>query len=154
SSTSSSEPINDGSGNSAGDNFPEWFWDGEESSLTLRWHGVHSLVPGKNEAENDLLITSNIPGSSENHALAGAVVAAGVMVAITFLVWALASKIFLFDTAPLKMTGELRLAEAIREGRSVLVLLPPVSDWRLKGPKWTVDLKKIATGPRWAENLD
>jgi len=75
-------------------------------------------------------------------------------VAIAFIVWALARRIFLFHIAPLKMTGELRLAEAIREGRSVLILVPPVPDWRLQGPKWTIDLEKIATEPKWAENLN
>jgi len=148
------EPTNR-SGDRAGDNFPEWFWDGKESNLTLRWHGVHSLVPGKNEAENDLLITSNIPGSSENHAFAGVAVAAGVIVAIAFIVWALARRIFLFDIAPLKMTGELRLAEAIREGQSVLILVPHVREnWRLDLQKEPIDLEKIATEPKWAENLD
>jgi len=46
------------------------------------------------------------------------------------------------------MTGELRLAEAIRESRSVLILVPPVPDWRLQGPKWPMDLETIATEPR------
>jgi len=165
------EPMN-GSGNRAGDNFPEWFWDSEESKLTLRWHGVHSLVPGKNEAENDmpaepsvapgsnearendLLITSSIPGSSENHAFPGVAVAAGVIVAIAFIVWALARRIFLFHVAPLKMTGALRLAEAIREGRNVLILVPPAPDWHLEGPKETKDLREMASKPNWAEDLD
>jgi hypothetical protein len=169
SASGTTEPMN-GSGNRAGDNYPEWFWDSEESKLTLRWHGVHSLVPRNNEVignlqraallekentepENDLLITSSLPASGIH--LAGVGVAAGVIVAIAFIVWALARRIFLFHIAPLKMTGELRLAEAIREGQSVLVLVPPVREnWRLDPQKEPIDLEKIATESRWAENLD
>ncbi len=171
STSGTTEPMNVGSGNRAGDNFPEWFWNSEESKLTLRWHGVHSLVPRSNEvldnlqraavpkkenteAENDLLITSSLPASSGIQ-FAGVGVTAGVIVAIAFIVWALARRIFLFHIAPLKITGELRLAEAIREGRSVLILVPHVpEDWRLDPDRKPLDLEKIATEPKWAENLD
>jgi hypothetical protein len=140
---------------------PEWSWDNEASALTLRWHGVHSLAPRSGEApesqeisEKDLLITSNIPASSWGHAFAGAEVAAGVIVAMGFIVWALARRIFLFHVAPLKMTGALRAAESIREGRNVLILVPPVSDWHLEAQKYTIDVIKMATGPEWAEDFD
>jgi hypothetical protein len=170
------ERMNAGSGNPADKekpfrNFPEWFWDNDGSTMTLRWHGVHSLVPRSNEvktdsdpvassakesneAENDLLITSNIPVSSWGDTFAGVAVAAAVIVAIGLIVRALARRIFLFHVAPLKMTGALRLAEAIREGRNVLILVPPVPDWHLEVQKETKDLEKIATGPKWAENLN
>jgi hypothetical protein len=133
---------------------PEWSWESEASTMTLRWHGVHSLAPKSDEAENDLLITSSIPGSSWVHTSAGVGVAAGVIVAIGLIVWALAGRIFLFHVAPLKMTGALRAAESIREGRNVLILVPLGSNWRLEAQKWPMDLKEIATRPKWAEDLD
>jgi hypothetical protein len=153
-------------------NTPDWSWDNDGSTLTLRWHGIHSLVKSSDEVKNtssatesteaennspekDLLIGPNAPDPSENHAFAGLAVAAGVIVAIAFIVWALTRRIFLFDIAPLKMTGELRLAEVIREGRSVLILVPHVREnWRLDPQKEPIDLEKIATEPQWAENLD
>jgi len=152
--------------------FAEWFWDNDGSTMTLRWHGIHSLVPRSSEAknelrlaalpaeespevENDLLITSNLAASAGVHAYAGVAVAAAVIGAIGFIVWALVGRIFLFHVAPLKMTGELRLAEAIREGRSVLILVPHVrQNWRLDPQTEPLDLQKIATDPKWAENLD
>ncbi|HEV2714463.1 MAG TPA: hypothetical protein VGU64_04310, partial [Terriglobales bacterium] len=157
SSPSGTTELMNGSGNRAGDNFPEWFWDSEESKLTLRWHGVHSLAlleKENTEAENDLLIMSSLPASSGID-FAGVAVAAGVIVAIAFIVWALARRIFLFDVAPLRMTGTLRLAEALREGRNVLILVPPALEhWRLKTKEKTIDLKEIATKPKWAETLN
>jgi hypothetical protein len=86
--------------------------------------------------------------------MSGATVAVVVIVAIGFVVWALARRIFLFHVAPLKMTGALKAAELIREGRNVLILVPPVSDWQLEEPKSTLDLKEIAPGPKWAEDFD
>ena len=133
---------------------PEWSWKNEGSMLTLRWHGVHSRSPKSNEPENDLLITSIIPASSRVHAFAGVAVAASVIVAIGLIVWALARRIFLFHVAPLKMTGALRAAESIREGRNVFILVPRDSDWHLEARKWTLDLEQIATGPKWAEDFD
>jgi hypothetical protein len=70
------------------------------------------------------------------------------------LFWALARRIFLFHITPLKITGARQVAEAIREGRNILVLVPPVSNWELEGPKWTMDLTGVATRPKWAELLD
>ncbi len=78
-----------------------------------------------------------------------------MILAIGLIVWGLVRRIFLFDIAPLKMTGALRLAEAIREGRNVLILVPNVpGSWRLDPDKKFLDLEEIATEPKWAENLD
>ena len=81
-------------------------------------------------------------------------IAIGVIVVIGIFVWTLARRVFLFHIAPLEMTGEMRVAELIRDGRNVAVLLPILSDWALEGPKWTLNLREIATGPGWAESLD
>jgi len=144
---------------SKSDNLPDWFWNDQGSSLTLRWHGVHLPTPGdeapKPKAlEKDFVITSNIPHSSGVQILSGVMVVAVVIVAIAFMVWALARRIFLFHVAPLKMTGALKAAASIREGRNVLILVPPVSDWQLEEPKSTLDLTRIAASPKWAEDFD
>lgn len=154
-----------------GNDFPDWSWENGKkgSTMTLRWHGVH-LLPAENKAakndlhsdpspttennkpENDLLITSSIPPSSWS--FAGLAVAAVAIVAIGLIVWVLARRIFLFHVDPLKLIGTLRLAESIRDGRSVVILVPPAaSDWHLEAHKWTVDLIKLATEPKWAEDL-
>jgi hypothetical protein len=151
-----------------GNGFADWSWkNGEkQSTLTLRWHGIHLLPqnkdandlhsepqPRKSEMpEKDLLITS----STRNHSwsFAGILVAGVAIVAIGLIVWALVRRIFLFHVDPLKLTGNLRLAESIRDGRSVVVLVPPAaSDWHLEANKWTVDLTKITTDPKWDEDL-
>ena len=150
--------------------FPDWSWENKGSTLILHWHGIH-LVPAKskaakngspsdpspapegNEPENDLLITSTIPASSGS--FAGLAVAAVAIVAIGLIVWTLARRIFLFHVDPLKLTGALRLAESVRNGRSVVILVPPVApDWHLAPPPYRVDLmERAATGPKWAEDL-
>jgi hypothetical protein len=126
------------------DNVPDWFWNNDGSTVTLRWHGVHlpesgNEAPKPGELEHDFLIASGIPPSSAIQILSGATVAAVVIVAIGLIVWALARRIFLFHVAPLKITGALKAAESIREGRNVLILVPPVSDftWRYKNRPWT-----------------
>lgn len=148
---------------SKSDTAPEWSWDNEASAMTLRWHGVHLMAPkgdkasapeNHNAMENDLLITSNIPASSVLHASAGVTVATGVILVVGLIVWALARRIFLFHVIPLKMTAALRVAESIREGRNVLILQPPISDWHLDAQKQTWDLRNMATGPKWAEQFD
>jgi hypothetical protein len=141
------------------DNVPDWFWDNNGSTVTLRWHGVHLPESGNDppkpgELEHDFLITSSIPSSSVSQILSGATVAAVVILAIGLIVWALARRIFLFHVAPLKMTGALKAAESIREGRNVLILVPPVSDWRPEVQKSTLDLREMAAGPKWAEDFD
>jgi hypothetical protein len=146
---------------------PDWSWENSQkgSTLTLRWHGIHLLSATNKDLyhnlspdtesgkpENDLLITSRIPASTWS--FAGLTVAAVTILTIGLIVWALARRIFLFHVKPLKLTGALRLAECIRDGRSVVILVPPaVSDWHLEAHKWTVDLMKMVTGPKWAEDL-
>ena len=133
--------------------FAEWSWKNDGTKLTLRWHGTHVGAP--NDPEKDLLIASTIPSSSWSDVFAGITIAIAVILAIGLIVWTLARRIFLFDIAPWKMTGELRLAEAIREGQSVLILVPHVREnWRLDPQKQPIDLEKIATERKWAENLD
>ena len=144
---------------SKSDNVPDWFWNNDGSKVTLRWHGVHlpeqsDEPPKPGELEHDFVITSTIQPSSLVQIMSGATVAVVVIVAIGFIVWALARRIFLFHVAPLKMTGALKAAESIREGRNVLILVPPVSDWQLEEPKSTLDLKEIAARPKWAEEFD
>jgi len=141
------------------DNVPDWFWNNDGSTVTLRWHGVHlpesgNEPPKPGELEHDFVITSSIPPSSGIQILSGATVAAVVIVAIGFIVWALARRLFLFHVAPLKITGALKAAESIREGRNVLILVPPVSDWQLEVQKSTLDLREIAATPKWAEEFD
>jgi hypothetical protein len=143
------------------DDFPDWFWNNDASTVTLRWHGVHlpesgNQPPKPGELEHDFLITSSIPPSSWTQILSGAAVAAVVIVAMTLIVWALARRVFLFHVASLKMTGALKAAESIREGRNVLILVPPVSDWQLEVQQSTLDLREISASPKWAEevNLD
>jgi hypothetical protein len=141
------------------DNIPDWYWNNDGSTVTLRWHGVHlpesgNEPPKPGEMEHDFVLTSSIPTSSGVQILSGASVAVVVIVAIGFIVWTLARRIFLFHVAPLKMTGALKAAELIREGHNVLILVPPVSDWRLEAQKSTLDLREIAATPKWAEEFD
>jgi hypothetical protein len=141
------------------DNVPDWFWNDDGSTLTLRWHGVHLPTSGDElgspkASEKDFLITSSLPPSSGIQILSEVTVAGVVMVAIGLLTWALVRRIFLFHVAPLKMTGALKAAEYIREGRNVVVLVPPVSDWQLEEPNLTLDLRKIVAVPKWGEDFD
>ena len=106
------------------------------------------------EPESDLLITFTIPSPSWGNIFAGVGIAMAVIAAIGLMAWGLVRKIFLFHIDPLKMTGAMRANEAIRDGRNVAILVPPVSDWRLEPPKWTIDLTEIATGPKWAQDFD
>jgi len=133
----------------------DWSWTEGDHTISLRWHGVH---PSQDSPlEDDVLITWPAPVDTGRELLAGVVVAVVVILAVGGLLWALARKLFLFDVTPLKMTGARQLAEALRDRRSVLVLLPPVSrSWQLEGPKWTCNVPDLASGPRWAEflNLD
>ena len=130
----------------------EWSWENDGSKLNLRWHGIHVGVP--QGPESDLLIASTVPTSSWSDVFAGMTIAVAVILAIGSIIWVLASRIFLFHIAPLKITGEMRVAELIREGRSVGILVPLLPDWRLEEPKWTLDVAKSATGPKWAQEFD
>ncbi len=137
-----------------GSDFPDWAWENDGPDPTLRWHGIHLLKPGSSDVEDDLLIEAHGPTSSMAHGFAAAAVAAGVILAIGLILWMLVRKIFLFNVVPLKMTGARQAIESIREGRNVAILVPPVSNWHLDAQKWTMDLKEVATGPKWAEALD
>ncbi len=135
----------------------EWYWTNEGPDVQLRLHGVHPLRPDDHQngdKEKDLLIKSPAPRPSPADTVAGITVASGVMLSMGILCWALARKLFLFDVTPMKMTGDRQVAESLHEGRNVVVLLPPVSDWQVDAPKWTMDLTEMATKPAWAEDLD
>ncbi len=137
-----------------GSDFPDWTWINAGSAMTLRWHGVSLLEPGTIDGEADLVIRSNTPASSWLDTLTGAAVGAGVILAIGLVVWAVIRKIFLVNVVPLQITGARQAVECIREGRNVAILVPPISHWHLDAQKWTMDLKEVATGPKWAECLD
>jgi hypothetical protein len=144
--------IPDRVGPRPGGGSPDWPWTEGGRTISLRWHGVH---PSQDSPlEDDVLITWPAPVDTGRELLAGVVVAVVVILAVGGLLWALARKLFLFDVTPLKMTGARQLAEALRDRRSVLILLPPVSrSWQLEGPKWTCNVPDLASGPRWAEFL-
>ena len=159
--------IQDRNVSRSGKGFPEWSWanDGSPASLTLRWHGIH--VPASDNqaiqnnsaasqpaSENDLLIQSVVPATTGADAAAGIAVAAGVMLAIGILFSVLARKLFLFQVAPMKITAARQVTESLQEGRNIVVLLPPVSDWQLEPPKWTLDLTALTPAPGWAESLN
>jgi hypothetical protein len=151
----------------SGDLFPDWSWTNGDfsggSPITLRWHGIHLLksddqASGSKSvaaslAEKDLLIQSDVPVIKHVGA-SGLAVAAGVMLVIGILFWTLSRKLFLFHVAPMRITGAREVAEALNNGRNIVVLLPLVSDWRLDAPKWTLDLAAVASEPEWAEALN
>jgi hypothetical protein len=149
--------IPDRANTKAGD-VPDWTWENSGSSMTLRWHGVHSPGPDSQNGENDLLIESSASGFSWADAVAGVTVAAGVMLVVGFLLWTLVRKIFLFHVEPLRITGERKAIEAIRDGVNVVVLVPPGADWNPAGPSekqnLKIDLAKTAEGPDWVEGFD
>ena len=159
--------IQDRADPKAGKRIPDWSWTNGEppnrSSLTLLWHGIHLLktdpqAAGNSDSagvhEKDLSIQSAVPALRRADAFSGIGVAAGVMLVIGILFWTLARKMFLFHVAPMRITGAREVAEAIHEGRNIVVLLPPVSDWRLDAPKWTLDLAAVTSEPQWAEGLN
>jgi hypothetical protein len=133
---------------------PEWSWDNKASTMTLRWHGIHLPAPESGKMEDDLLITANAQEASWRNLFAGATVAVLVILGIACLVWNLLRKVFLFDIAPVKISGAQRAVELIREGRNVVALVPPISNWRPEMEKWTLDINELATGPRWADDFD
>src|SRR5262249_23871072 len=131
----------------------EWFWESNGSKLTLRWHGIH-VVSKDNTApdpEKDLLIESTIPTPSWGDAFKGVGIAIAVIAAVGLIVWALVRRIFLFHIAPLTITGEMRAAEAIREGRDVVILTPLISEWRPETKTPPLDLREIESGQKWGE---
>ena len=121
--------------------------------VTLRWHGVHppgseSDEPAKTtvEKESDIVIESLIPGT-QHDAWSGLGIAIIVMLVMGGFLWMLVRKVFLLDVAPLKMTGVWELAESLRLGRNVLVLVPPFSDFSIEAPARTLDLATLPTSP-------
>ena len=146
---------------------PDWSWHNSGSTVTLLWHGVHpqdEKIPEKGaespskkgesaEEESDIQIKSEIP-ATPNDALSGFGIATGVMLVMGGLLWMLVRKVFLIDLAPLKMTAVRELAESIRQGKNVLVLVPPQSDFEIEAPVKSLDLAKLATEARWKETMD
>ena len=105
--------------------------------------------------KGDLLITSRVPAFRWSDAAIYIGIAIAVMLGIGGLFWALAHKVFLLDIAPLKITGAGQVTESLREGKNVMILLPPVSQWSLDAQKLQmIDLAEVATSPKWAELLD
>jgi hypothetical protein len=142
-----------------GDTAPDWTWQNQQSTITLLWHGAHPLwrsQQGKQAPpqEHDLVIQTAVPAFSGGDTLTAVGIATAVILVIGGMFWALAQKLFLFQIAPLKLNGRSQLAESLRDGRNVLVLLPTVSDWQWEEPTWKLDLPVLATGPKWAELLD
>jgi hypothetical protein len=135
---------------------PDWTWLNQKSAITLLWHGAHPPIQDphgeeKPPREHDLVIRSAVPAFSAGDTWTAVGIATGVMLAIGGLFWALAQRLFLFHIAPLKLDGQRRLAESLREGRNVLILLPLLSDWQWEDPTWKIDVARLATGPGWAE---
>ncbi len=151
--------IPDRAGFLPGDPAPDWTWQNQTSTITLFWHGAHPSTQTQvgeqtPPEEHDLVIRTAVQGFSVIDTWTAVGIATGVMLAIGGLFWALAQKLFLFQIAPLKLNGRRQLAESLREGRNVLILLPPVSDWQWEEPTWKMDLAALATGPKWAELVD
>ncbi|HWT82243.1 MAG TPA: hypothetical protein VN648_25950, partial [Candidatus Methylomirabilis sp.] len=145
--------IADCSPANSGSDSPEWFWDERQSRVQLRWHGVRPAGEGPPE---DLVVSSAVPDSSRSDLFTGAEVGAAVILLMGGLCWGLARKLFLFDVAPLRMTGARQAAEALREGRSILVIVPPrFADWQAAGTKCSLSAREASkTGPKWGETLD
>ena len=136
-----------------GRGFPDWSWENDPSSVRLRWHGVRP--PRENEAvESDLLITSGVPAALRGGILAGTAIAAGVMLLIGGVLWMLVRKVFLTHVSPLKITGVREVAECIRQGRNVLILVPPSTGFEVDSPARTLDLRSMAGEGKWAETAD
>ena len=138
---------------------PDWTWQDQTSSITLVWHGAHPPARrpnGEDKAAEGTrsVIQSAVPGFSPGDTWTAVGIAAGVMLLIGGIFWALAQKLFLFHIAPLKLNGQRQVAESLRDGRNVLILLPPVSDWQWEEPTWKMDVAQLATGPKWAELFD
>ena len=145
--------IQDRATGDTGRNAPDWSWVNGASTVTLRWHGVHS--PAEKElAENDLLITSDVPVTHRSGAESGVWIAFGVMLVMGGVLWTLVRKVFLIHLAPLKMTGVREVAECIRTGQNVLILVPPSAGFDVEAPARVLDLKSIAVESRWAETVD
>jgi len=95
----------------------------------------------QDDRERDLLVSSVIPTSSWASVFKGIVIGIAAITAIGLIVWAVVRRIFLFHIVPLTITGEMRAAEAIREGQGVVILTPLLSNWHPKTKTWPLDLK-------------
>jgi hypothetical protein len=137
-----------------GSSFPDWSWENGPSTVKLRWHGLHPVTGGSEGPENDLLITSDLPATFRGDALSGMGIAAGVMLVIGGVFWMLVRKVFLIHVAPLKITGVREVAECIRGGKNVLVLVPPSANFDVDAPAMVLDLKTMAGGADWARTVD
>lgn len=144
-----------------GDHFPDWFWDDNASEITLRWHGVHmpaaegqAARKGTPLTEQDFLIRSAAPAATWGEGLSCVGVGLAIAMVLGGILWPMVRKLFLFNVSPLKMTGARQVAEAVRAGRSMVILLPPVSEWQLDAPTWTIDLADVSPTPDWAETMD
>ncbi|MCX6631645.1 MAG: hypothetical protein NTW28_28885, partial [Candidatus Solibacter sp.] len=134
---------------------PDWTWRDQGSSIKLFWHGARPPAGEKEKPkEHDLVIESDVPGFTPADAWAAVGIGAGVILVIGGIFWALAQKLFLFHIAPLKLDGHRQVAESLREGRNVLILLPPVSNWQWGEPTWKMDVAQLATEPKWAQLVD
>ena len=141
-------------GSSKSGDSPDWAWHDEGKKICLRWHGAHPVTGDSDAQEYDLVIRSEVPGFSGGDTGIAVGIAAVVMLLMGGLFLLLKGKLFLFDISPLRITGRRQLAEYLGEGRNVLVLKPPVSKWQLEQPKWPLDIARMATGSKWAEELD
>ena len=140
---------------------PDWSWKNGPSAVTLRWHGVHppgseSAEPANTSRGEGKRPGDRIPDPGNRSMTPGAALGIAIIVMLVMggFLWMLVRKVFLLDVAPLKMTGVWELAESLRLGRNVLVLVPPFSDFSIEAPARTLDLATLANEPRWAENMD
>jgi hypothetical protein len=134
---------------------PDWTWRDEGASIKLLWHGTHPPAGEEEKTkERDLVIESELPGFSAGETWNAVGIGAGVMLVIGAIFWTLAQKLFLFHIDPLKLDGQRNLAESLRDGRNVMILLPPVSDWQWEEPTWKMDVLDLAIAPKWAELVD
>jgi hypothetical protein len=134
----------------------DWTWQELGQSSMLVWRGARPMA-GKSDPpqkEYDLVIDSVVPDFSSGDTWTAVEIGVGVMIVIGAIFWALMRRLFLLEIAPLKLDGHAQIAECLREGRNVLILLPPVSDWQWEEPTWKMDVAQLAAGPKWAEHLD
>jgi hypothetical protein len=132
---------------------PDWSWEDHGSQLTLRWHGFHVSQEPEPVIERDFLIRSRLAANSRFDLFAGAGMCLLVMLIIGPIAWSLVRRVFLFHVATLRASGAQQAAEAIRDGRNVVVLTPPASNWRMEGLKQTLDIAELARTPSWAESI-
>jgi hypothetical protein len=134
----------------------DWTWQDQGQSIKLFWHGARTPA-GKKEKppqEHDLVIESVVPDFSTGDTWTAVEIGVGVMIVMGAILWALMHRLFLLEIAPLKLDGHGQIAECLREGRNVLILLPPVSEWQWEDPTWKMDVAQLAASPKWADRVD